>query len=220
MTSSDCLQAGAVDVASLLKMPPRRRSDEERKNAVESLFRVRAVESPADNSGEKEVWHQGSKGADLFSIVNRTGHVVRQEFVLYDDYFVWTKKGGLRTGSVNESRGIKDVVKATDDIQLDASPNVPRLERGKAALNSYSGKDAYLLHMRSLLVLAVQGNDVSELSAVTSALSAAAGQKLRSEAAAASGAGAPKAQASLWPYLAAGTVAGFVVVALIWLMIR
>lgn len=203
-------------------MPPRRRSDEERKNAVESLFRVRAVESPADNSGEKEVWHQGSKGADLFSIVNRTGHVVRQEFVLYDDYFAWTKKDGLRTGSVNESRGIKDVVKATDEIQLDASPNVARLERGRIALDSYSGKDAYLRHMRSLLVLAVQGNDVSELSAVTSALSAASAQQLRSPAPAssASDAAAPKATASLWPYLAGGTVAGFVVVALIWLMIR
>lgn len=200
-------------------MAPRRRSDEERKSAVESLFRVRAVETPADTSGEKEVWHQGSKGADLFTVVNRTGHVVRQEFILYEDYFSWTKQGGLRTGACTASRGIKDVVKSSDDIQLDGVVNDDRIERARAALNNYSGNDRYLLHVRAVINLAAAGEEAGELSAVTTSQSPQNAAKIRAAAAES----AQKRQAAanpVWPYLLVGAAVGFIVVAAVWLMIK
>lgn len=197
-------------------MPPsRRRSDAERKAAVESLFLVRAVETAADNSGEKEVWHQASKGADLFTVVNLSGYVIRQEFVLHDDYFTWQKGVGLRTGSVNESRGIKDVVKASDEVRMDPYPDDERLGRARTALESYSGDDRYLLHVRSVIKLAGQAEAPDELSRVTKARSV-----IRPEDQVAANAGKSAATAALWPYLAAGSVCGFVLVAVIWLFIR
>lgn len=200
-------------------MPPRRRTDEERKSAIDSLFRVRAVETPADTSGEKEVWHQGSKGADLFTVVNRTGHVVRQEFVLFEDYFAWTKQGGLRTGVSGTAKGIKDVIKASDEIKLDGLVDEDRVERARSALHGYTGKDPYLLHVRTVINLAAIGEQAGELSAVTMAQGLTAANQLRA-AAAASAQKKQDAAHPMWPYLAAGSALGFIVVAIVWLIVK
>src|SRR4051812_31938047 len=133
---------------------PLARSVAERKVAIESLFRVRAVETQLDEAGEKSVWHQGTKGADLLSIVNRTGHVIRQEFTLFEDYFLWTKQHGLRTGEAKGGPG-SQANKASDDIKFDGENDIDRVERALEALDRYKGEDKYLLHVRALLKMAL-----------------------------------------------------------------
>src|SRR5687767_6006444 len=75
--------------------------------AVNSLARIRAVESEPDAEGLRTVWHQGAKGADLVSWVDVKGHVTRQDFTLIDDHFTWTSAKGLLTGWVEDDTGSK-----------------------------------------------------------------------------------------------------------------
>jgi hypothetical protein len=200
----------------------RKRTQQDRKLALESLFRVRAVENPPDASGEKEVWHQGTKGADLFSVVNRTGHVTRQEFVLFEDYFVWTKQGGLKTGSCAEARGIKDVVAASDEIQLDAEIDDDRVARARETLSTYGGADKYLLHLKAVISLAAAGTEAGELSAVTNAMPALSRDRAAALAASASAAPPPTplSAPAVWPYLVGGAGVGLLLVGLVWLFMH
>src|SRR5512140_1115214 len=69
--------------------------------AVKALYRIRAVERPADEEGLREVWHQCALGADLLTCVDAQGHVVRQELTLLEDFFRWTSRDGMATGSVS-----------------------------------------------------------------------------------------------------------------------
>lgn len=186
---------------------PRTRTAEERSVAVESLFRVRATETQLDEHGEKTVWHQGSKGADLLSTVNSTGHVIRQEFSLFDDYFLWSQEHGLRTGEHRDAKGSPHM-KASDDVRFDREVLEVRLNRAISALDRYSGSDKYLLHFRTLLKMA-KGEATGTLSAVTGFGKPSPFAKKQG--------GSPQ---ELWVYLGAGFGAGLILVFVAWFFLR
>ncbi len=118
------------------------------KVAVESLFRVRAAESPPGADGLREVWHQGSGGADLLSWVDSAGKVVRQELVLLEDSVRWSADAGLATGTVSQEKGAGGI-QGSALVRPDKGIDRRRLERMHAALNGYFGTDRYIFHLRS-----------------------------------------------------------------------
>ena len=73
------------------------RTEADLRSAIETMFRVRAVESPPDEQGARTIWHRGRKGADLLTWVDAFGRVTRQELYLFDDCLVWEKTSGVRT---------------------------------------------------------------------------------------------------------------------------
>jgi hypothetical protein len=124
--------------------------------AVQALYRIRAVEKPPDAEGLREIWHHCAQGAELISFVNPHGRLVRQELSLLTDYFAWTSAAGLVTGSCQDAEGSK-ANRPTDRLALDATPDALRIDRAAKALASYSGSDAYLLHIRRVITEALAG---------------------------------------------------------------
>ena len=133
---------------------------EKAKEAVLSLSRVRAVEEPPAEDGIKSVWHQGARGADLHSSVDRGGHATRQELTLLDDYFLWTSRHGVQTGFIEEDQGT---------IGMDPEQRLDRLQRAHLALQTYQGDDAYIRHVGAVIALAVGGSQDLEERTVTRA---------------------------------------------------
>jgi len=127
------------------------RTDEERVSAVESMFRVRALESPPDEKGLRTIWHRGLKGAELVSEVDPGGHVTRQELSLFDDVVVWGE-GGLKTGAAAAPPSRR--VEPADGLRWDTDGGAERLERIVRALGRYRGSDRYIQHVRDVLGVA------------------------------------------------------------------
>lgn len=123
------------------------RTDEERVAAVESMFRIRAVESPPDEQGVRTIWHRGLKGAELVSDVDGSGRVTRQELLLFEDVLVWGE-GGLKTGehAVPAKRP-----RPSDGIAWDDGAQQPRVDRVTRALKQYKGSDRFIQHVRDVL---------------------------------------------------------------------
>ena len=155
---------------------------EQANQAVRSLARIRAVESPPGEDGLKSVWHQGAKGADLLSYVDARGHVTRQELTLLDDYYLWTSQHGLRTGYVVEDGGSM-AAKAAATVTLDQDNDPTRILRGQAAMATYGGEDKYIRHTTEVLSLAARGLAQTAEKTVTRSLSkeglAAMGQAMK-----------------------------------------
>lgn len=124
------------------------RTDEERLAAVESMFRIRAVESPPDERGNRTIWHRGLKGAELVSDVDSSGRVTRQELVLFDDVIVWAG-GKLRTGQ-SQAAGDRRP-RPSEGLAWDDEPHAERLERVTRALKKYKGVDRFVQHVRDVL---------------------------------------------------------------------
>lgn len=132
---------------------PITRTEAELKSAVETMFRVRAVESPPDEDGSRTIWHRGSKGADLITWVDAFGRVTRQELYLFDDCLVWEKTSGVRTGAAEKREGSASAP-APDAIHFDTAADDVRLGRVRTALKFYSGLDKFILHAQQLLGIA------------------------------------------------------------------
>ena len=126
------------------------RTEAELQTAIETLFRVRAVESPPDEQGARTIWHRGHKGADLVTWVDAFGRVTRQELYLFDDCLVWEKASGVRTGASQEREGRK-LNPASDAIAFDPDADDGRIVRARKALGPYSGADKFILHARQLV---------------------------------------------------------------------
>jgi hypothetical protein len=124
--------------------------------AVTSMFRVRAVESPPDPSGERTIWHRGAKGADLVTWVDPLGKVTRQELYLFEDCVIWEKGVGLRTGQHQEALGSK-LNPAPGMIAFDPNQDGDRLQRARAGLSAYTGNDKCIIHARQLVNQATRG---------------------------------------------------------------
>lgn len=124
------------------------RTDEERVSAVESMFRIRAVESPPDERGARTIWHRGLKGAELVSEVDSSGRVTRQEFALFDDVIQWT--GELKTGRSSAAIGSKGAT-ASGQLEWDTTLVSDRVDRVGRALKRYKGNDRFILHVRDVL---------------------------------------------------------------------
>jgi hypothetical protein len=141
-------------------------SPEKLKTAVQALYRVRAVEGPPGDNGQRSVWHMCSQGAELLSMVDLEGRVQRQELTLLDDHYMWTSGEGLRTGRVEHDGGSK--ANPASAIVRPDSQLVPfRLMRAALALATYEGEDRYILHMKRVLALAREGLELREASGVT-----------------------------------------------------
>jgi hypothetical protein len=130
----------------------------ELKSAIETMFRIRAVESPPDEQGARTIWHRGAKGADLVTYVDNDGRVSRQELFLFEDYFLFDRGTGLRTGVALDKVGSAGA-RASGDIAFDqdAVLRMKRLERAAHALAPYDGQDKLIGHAKQILMLAAQG---------------------------------------------------------------
>lgn len=104
------------------------RTFEELGAAVESLFRVRAVESPPDEQGVRRIWRLGLRGAQMVTDLDSTGQVVSHTLTLFEEVISWNEAGGL------------------------SAPNPTSLKRAAAGLQAYAGSDLLLQHLRGLLV--------------------------------------------------------------------
>lgn len=141
------------------------RTPEELRAAVESMFRIRAVESPPDAAtGLRKVWHRGALHAELVSEIDGEGHAVRHELTLFDDVLVWERGRGLVTGSTKVDASARGAAGVAFDLTADPD----RVARACGALKLYGGIDRILLHLRSLLLAGEHGATPLEgLGAVT-----------------------------------------------------
>ncbi|HEX8703731.1 MAG TPA: hypothetical protein VF815_33145 [Myxococcaceae bacterium] len=141
-------------------------SPEKLKTAVQALSRVRAVEGPPGDNGQRSVWHMSVEGAELLSMVDLEGRLQRQELTLLDDHYVWTSGEGLKTGRVENEGGAK-AKSAAAIVHTDAQLVPLRLMRAALALETYEGEDRYILHMKRVLALAREGLEMRESSVGT-----------------------------------------------------
>ncbi len=144
------------------------RTEAELQSAIETMFRVRAVESPPDEQGDRTIWHRGRKGADLVTWVDAFGRVTRQELYLFDDCLVWEKASGVRTGESQEKEGSM-LNPSPDTITFDAGMDDGRLGRARTALRLYAGADKFILHARQLV--GGEPIEVEEITRTASAIS-------------------------------------------------
>lgn len=115
------------------------------------MFRIRAVESPPDQAGQRTIWHRGLKGAELLSEIDATGRVTRQELALFEDVVVWTE-GRLRTGE--STGGSSKRPRPSEGLSFDDRPKDERLDRIGRALKQYRGADRFIQHLRDVLGVA------------------------------------------------------------------
>lgn len=140
------------------------RTPEELRAAVDSMFRIRAVESPADATGLKKVWHRGARHAELISEIDLTGRVARHEFSLFDDVLVWERGRGFVTGATQVEGSTRGAAKVAFDLTTDPE----RMMRVSAALAPYQGRDRIIHHLRELVVNQKEGTQpVEDLGQVT-----------------------------------------------------
>lgn len=118
-------------------------SPEEQKVVMESLFRMRAVESPPDDAGTRRVWHRGTRDAEVISLVDARGEIIQQDFRLFGDQARWRRGEGLRSSRHQDGEEAPAAAGAEEDAA--------RLTRLSAALATYGGSDRFLQHLRERL---------------------------------------------------------------------
>ena len=123
--------------------------------AITALYRVRAVEKPAEPDGTREVWHRSGTGVDLLSVVDFEGKLSQQELTLFGDVLHWSRRGGLRSGRVHDPSSKEP--SSGDGVRFDPAVSPERLQRAHEALASYPGQDPYLRHLDDLLSAAREG---------------------------------------------------------------
>lgn len=128
------------------------------------MFRIRAVESPADANGLRKVWHRGARHAELVSEIDGTGRVARHEFSLFDDVVIWERGRGFVTGVAQMEGSTRGAANVAFDLTTDGE----RLQRIAAALQPYGGRDRIIQHLRELVVTTEKGEQpLEDLGAVT-----------------------------------------------------
>ena len=143
---------------------PAARNAEELRAAVDSLFRIRAVESPPDGGGLRKVWHRGARHAELVSEIDDAGRVARHEFSLFDDVVIWERGRGFVTGTAQVAGSTRGAANVGFDLTADAD----RIQRISAALQPYAGRDRIIQHLRALVVDTRGGKQpLEDLGAVT-----------------------------------------------------
>ncbi len=125
------------------------RTDSELVAAIEAMYRIRAVESPPDDSGRRTIWHRASKNAELVTWVDAEGRVLRQELMLFDDIVIWERGAGVKTGTVVE--GNFRTQRPSDSMTLDDVVDQTRLTRMTRGLAAYGGADRFIAHVRELI---------------------------------------------------------------------
>lgn len=140
------------------------------KAAVESMYRIRATESPPDAQGQRTVWHRGARGAELVSWVDATGRLTKQDFFLFEDIFRWERGTGLRTAEARQPAESAQQHSAQDLVpDADVASRRARLERAEAAIGDYTGDDKYLQHLRATIFVEAGAYHTLDDSPITSA---------------------------------------------------
>jgi hypothetical protein len=140
------------------------KTPEELRAAIDSMFRIRAVESPPDAAGLRKVWHRGARNAELVSEIDGTGRVARHEFTLFDDVLIWERGRGFQTGTAAVAGGTRGAANVSFDLTSDPE----RLKRVFDALDRYAGRDRIIEHLKELVATTQQGqHPVEDLGAVT-----------------------------------------------------
>ncbi len=129
------------------------------------MFRIRAVESPADAiTGLRKVWHRGARFAELVSEIDGAGHVARHEFSLFDDVVIWERGRGFLTGVTDAEGSTRGAAKVAFDLTSDPE----RVNRVAAALGTYKGRDRIIEHLKDLVTTTQQGQaPLQDLGVVT-----------------------------------------------------
>ena len=130
------------------------------RTAVLALYRVRAVEKPPEADGTREVWHRSGSGVDLLSVVDFEGKLTQQELTLFADVMHWSRRGGLRSGRVQDPSASEP--SSGDGVRFDPALSAERLKRSHDAIAGYAGDDSYLQHLRDMLGAAVAGRPWTE----------------------------------------------------------
>lgn len=143
---------------------PAERTPDELRAAVDSMFRIRAVESPPSDQGLRTVWHRGARNAELVSEIDTQGRVARHEFSLFDEVVVWERGRGFVTGQTLAEGSTRGAAK----VGFDHAVNTTRISRVLVALQKYEGPDRIIGHLRELVVaLDAEANPVEDLGQVT-----------------------------------------------------
>jgi hypothetical protein len=143
---------------------PASKTSQELQSAIDSMFRIRAVESPPDALGARKVWHRGARAAELVSEIDGTGRVTRHEFSLFDEVLIWERGRGFVTGGTDAHGSTRGAAKVDFDLTVDGE----RLARMAGALRPYAGPDRIINHLRELVVATQEGQSlVEDLGAVT-----------------------------------------------------
>jgi hypothetical protein len=119
------------------------RSPQELQRAVDSMVRMRAVESPPDASGSRRIWHHGASGAELLTEIDARGRVLRQELTMFDEVVRWDRDQGFERAGLAVSAAT-------------AAPG-GGLNRAAGALAAYAGQDRFLQHLKDQLAAEVRG---------------------------------------------------------------
>src|SRR5438132_3198902 len=127
-------------------------TEEQCREAVLGLYRVRAVEKPAAPDGRREIWHK-AKSCELISTVDATGRLEEQEFTLFREVLRWRRDAGMRTGKLISDAEVSSV----GNVQWDAQASPVRLNRSKKALGAQTLDDAYLKHLRDAITSELSG---------------------------------------------------------------
>jgi hypothetical protein len=131
---------------------PLPKTPEDRRRALASLARVRAVESPPDaSSGLRTVWHRGPADAELTTWIDSRGIVSRHELSLFDDAAVWDSVTGLVTGTGSVGADGRGSALFSADLP-ESDTRTQRLARLAAAVEGYDGTDRILQHLKDQLV--------------------------------------------------------------------
>ncbi len=116
-----------------------------RRSSIEALYRLRAVESPPDGTGQRKVWHRGAPHTELVSYLDAEGTVTRHEFWLFDDVVFWERERGFTTG-----RGL--AVGNAAEVEFDLAADPTRFLRVLSAVQPYGGRDRILTHFGQQLI--------------------------------------------------------------------
>lgn len=184
------------------------RTPAELRAAVDTMFRIRAVESPAGERGLRTVWHRGAKNAELVSEIDGEGRVARHEFTLFDEVLVWQRGRGFTSGrAVHEGS-----TRGSANVDFDRSLDDASVGRAVSALTPYDGSDRIIGHLRGLvLALHAEKHPTEDLGKVT-------GETQIPEQLLVAAQRAPPRVPSALPYLIVGTV--FIVVGVLWLLLK
>jgi hypothetical protein len=115
--------------------------------AVSSPIRtlVRQQQEDTDDRGNRLIRHVG-ESAFLTSRVDAKGRLIRQEFLLGEDFVVWQHGTRLRTGICRDPA-------APQSAKFDLNPSRTRIERARLAAEAYRGEDRYIKHLARVVGL-------------------------------------------------------------------
>jgi len=113
-------------------------------SAITNLARER--NEAIDERGRRTIRHAGP-GAQLTSVADAAGRLLRQELVLGTEVIIWQHGTRIRTGLV--PAGAADGSAG----QFDRQPSRSRLDRARQAVEQYSGSDKYLQHLARIIAL-------------------------------------------------------------------